>query len=141
MPKGNNALSLIQLVIIVIVIIVIGTFLLVLIFDGLDISGNTQIKFKKMLESYEKQLQSYIGNQYMMNGGSFPTETLNANHLLLEYGGSMQEGNIFQILPTLKGTSYQKKIKITNGQIDVSQLGNKYQNWAREVLGDKVITK
>lgn len=138
MKKNKKAMSLIKLVAIMFVIICIGTALVVLVADGLDISGNREEKFKAMLDTYNQSLDTYIGKMYMQSTGGFSSSSLNADINTLEYNGVVQSGNIFDILPTLRGSKYQKKVKVRNGRIDVTAFSGKELVWAKEQLEDAI---
>lgn len=140
MKQKKNAISLIKLVAIMLVIIVIGTAIVVLIADGLDIKGNKESKFKAMLDTYTQSLDSYIAKMYMQTSGSFNANSLSADLDSLEYNGVVREGNIFDILPTLKGSKYQEKITIHGGKFDVTAFKGKELAWAKEHL-DNAITE
>lgn len=138
MKNTKSAISLINLIGIVIIIIVIGTLILVLGADSLDISGNRELKFKTMIESYESSLESYKAKLYVKDNGTFDELTLNANLDTLEYNGTVQNGNIYTIIPSLKGSKYRKKIKVVAGKLDVNSFTGKYLKWAKEKIGDLV---
>lgn len=138
MKKAKNAISLIKLVAIMIAIIMIGTSLVVLVADGLDISGNRESKFKAMLDTYNQSLDSYIGKMYMQSSGGFNATSLSADTEHLEYNGVVQPGNIFDIIPTLNGSIYEDKIKVRNGKIDVTAFKGKELVWAKEQLEDAI---
>ena len=141
MKKAKNAISLIKLVGIMLLIIVIGTILVLLVADGLDISGNNESKFKAMLDTYNQSLDTYIGKMYIQSSGGFNSTSLSADKEHLEYNGVTQSGNIFDILPTLKGSKYEKKVKIRNGKIDVTEFKGKELIWAKEHLEDAITEK
>lgn len=138
MKKTKNAISLIKLVAIMIVIIIIGTSLVLLVLDGLDVTGNKEARFKAMLETYNQSLDSYIAKMYMQSSGSFNATSLSADIDSLEYDGVTHSGNIFDILPTLEDSKYEKKIKIRNGRIDVTAFKGKELVWAKEELEDAI---
>lgn len=136
MKNTKKAISLINLILIVIVIIVIGTFILVLSADSLDVSGNKKTKFKTTIESYQSALESYKAKLYARESGTFDEKSLKADLNTLEYNGSLQRGNIYTVIPSLSGSKYKKKIKIVSGKIDISEFKGKYLEWAKEELGN-----
>lgn len=138
MKNAKSAISLINLIVIVVVTIVIGTFILVISMDSLDVSGNTETKFKTTMQSFESALESYKAKLYVKESGTFDEKSLNADLNTLEYNGSLQKGNIYTAIPSLKGSKYRKKIKVVSGKIDISALKGKYYNWAKEEIGNFV---
>lgn len=141
MKKVKKALSLINLIVISIIIVVIGTVVVVLCVDALDLTGNTKEKFKTSLSAYNSALDTYKGKMYVQTAGNFSEYTLSANINGIYFNGEEQSGNIFSILPSLEASKFSDKIVVTNGKIDVSMLKKKYIEWAKEELGDNVITE
>ena len=73
--------------------------------------------------------------------GGFNATSLSADLDSLEYNGVVQSGNIFDVLPTLEGSIYEKKIVIRNGKIDVTAFKGKELLWAKEHLEDAITEK
>ena len=116
----NKGISLIVLIITCVVIIILATAIIVNIANS-NIIGNANIAvLSNDFQTFNEQLRLYKSEQLVETKGKFKSGLLNANYdnILIDEE-EYKEGNIYDILTSLKGSKYDKKIYIQDGKIVV----------------------
>ena len=114
----KKGISLIVLIITIVVIIILATAIIVNIAQS-DIIGNANTAvLSNDFQTFNEQLRLYKSEQLVETKGKFKSGLLNANYdnILIDEE-EYKEGNIYDILTSLKGSRYDKKIYIQDGKI------------------------
>ena len=118
--EKDNGITLVALVITVIIIIILATITLNFTFgeNGIITKAN-QAKYMAELSTFQEELGLYKANKQISEEG-FSAESITAGDGNLSYvtdEGVVTEGTIYDVIPSLKGSSFAGKIEIIKGEL------------------------
>lgn len=119
----KRGISLIVLIITMVVIIILGTAIVVSIARSNIIENAKEAVLKQDLKVFEEELSLYAQNKYLETKGKFDITKLNATESSVIYTGegTVEEINIYEILPSLRNSKYENIITIVDGKIVMNQ--------------------
>ncbi len=118
--EKDNGITLVALVITVIIIIILATVTLNFTFgeDGIITRAN-QAKYMTQFSVFQEELGLYKANKQLSEEG-FSAESITAGDENLSYvtdEGVVTEGTIYDVIPSLKGSSFEGKMEIIKGEL------------------------
>ena len=120
MREKDNGITLVALVITVIIIIILATVTLNFTFgeDGIITKAN-QAKYMAELSTFQEELGLYKANKQISEEG-FSAESITAGEGNLSYvtdDGIVTEGTIYDVITSLRGSSFAGKLEIIKGEL------------------------
>ena len=120
MREKDNGITLVALVITVIIIIILATVTLNFTFgeDGIITKAN-QAKYMAELSTFQEELGLYKANKQISEEG-FSAESITAGEGNLSYvtdDGIVTEGTIYDVITSLRGSSFAGKMEIIKGEL------------------------
>ena len=118
--EKDNGITLVALVITVIIIIILATVTLNFTFgeDGIITKAN-QAKYMAELSTFQEELGLYKANKQISEEG-FSAESITAGEGNLSYvtdDGIVTEGTIYDVITSLRGSSFAGKLEIIKGEL------------------------
>ncbi len=118
--EKDNGITLVALVITVIIIIILATVTLNFTFgeDGIITKAN-QAKYMAELSTFQEELGLYKANKQISEEG-FSAESITAGEGNLSYvtdDGIVTEGTIYDVITSLRGSSFAGKMEIIKGEL------------------------
>ena len=120
MILANYGITLVALIITIIIIIILATVTLNFTFgdDGIITKAN-QAKYMTQFSMFQEELGLYKANKQLSEEG-FSAESITAGEENLSYvtaEGVITEGTIYDVIPSLKGSSLEGKMEIIKGEL------------------------
>ena len=118
--EKDNGITLVALVITVIIIIILATVTLNFTFgeDGIITKAN-QAKYMAELSTFQEELGLFKANKQISEEG-FSAESITAGEGNLSYvtdDGIVTEGTIYDVITSLRGSSFAGKLEIIKGEL------------------------
>ena len=118
--EKDNGITLVALVITVIIIIILATVTLNFTFgeDGIITKAN-QAKYMAELSTFQEELGLFKANKQISEEG-FSAESITAGEGNLSYvtdNGIVTEGTIYDVITSLRGSSFAGKLEIIKGEL------------------------
>ncbi len=127
----KSGISLIVLVITIIIILILMAATFISYLDVTPVENANEVAFKSDLEGFKVELSTYIQNQRIENFGEYNSDNLNASN-------ENKEGfiDIGEVIPSIKGTEYEDKFDVVEGELVYKGNEPKEEEWA-EATGIK----
>ena len=127
----KSGISLIVLVITIIIILILMAATFISYLDITPVENANEVAFKSDLEGFKVELSTYIQNQRIENLGEYNSDNLNASN-------ENKEGfiDIGEVIPSIKGTEYEDKFDVVEGELVYKGNEPKEEEWA-EATGIK----
>ena len=131
----KKGVSLIVLVITIVVVVIITTAILSVIVNGSVITNAKETTLRTDIAAFQSELDVYKNSKYAESVGDFDPDSLNANIAgQVEYNDEVSKNeDIYDILPSLKGSSWDGKVYIKDGILFFDGLSDKEQEIADDV--------
>ena len=148
--NSKKGISLITLVITIVVIIILAATVILTLGNNNPIDQAKKASFLSNMSTFRDELEMYSSNLYITTNGKFQGEKLSADENSVSYtgSGSIDANNIYDILKSLKGSKYDGKIVISDGEISFKYekgVNKKELEWAEDgkinISGIKISTK
>ena len=133
--KAKKGISLIVLVITIIVIIILSVAVILTITGNNPILNAQKAVIQNDLRSFQERLALYIMEKDLETEGEFDKESLYAyeNEILYNTKLEGESGNIYSVIPEIKGSKYEGKIYIELGELVYSPNNSREYKWAEEI--------
>ena len=127
----KSGISLIVLVITIIIILILMAATFISYLDVTPVENAKEVAFKSDIEGFKVELSTYIQNQRTENFGEYNSDNLNASN-------ENKEGfiDIGEVIPSIKGTEYEDKFDVVEGELVYKGNEPKEEEWA-EATGIK----
>lgn len=148
--NSKTGISLITLAITIVVIIILAATVILTLGNNNPIDQAKKASFLSNMSTFRDELEMYSSNLYITTNGKFQGEKLSADENSVSYtgSGSIDANNIYDILKSLKGSKYDGKIVISDGEISFKYekgASKKELEWAEDgkinISGIKISTK
>lgn len=148
--NSKTGISLITLAITIVVIIILAATVILTLGNNNPIDQAKKASFLSNMSTFRDELEMYSSNLYITTNGKFQGEKLSADENSVSYKGSVSidANNIYDILKSLKGSKYDGKIVISDGEISFKYekgASKKELEWAEDgkinISGIKISTK
>ena len=107
--NSKNGISLITLVITIVVIIILAAAVVLTLGNNNPIEKAKEAKIMQDISNMQDELNMYISSRYVSTLGEFNINTFNVN--------KDTTPSIAEVIPSIKGTEYEDRIFIINGEI------------------------
>ena len=133
--KAKKGISLIVLVITIIVIIILSVAVILTITGNNPILNAQKAVIQNDLRSFQDKLSLYAMDKEIETQGEFEIESLYAYEDGILYNTKLEgeSGNIYSVIPEIKGSKYEGRIYIELGELVYRPNNSREYEWAEEI--------